>query len=105
MTTALTDALFDIEAELKAIELWDTEPPSEEALSSTQPFCVDTLSLPQWLQFIFLPQMHTLIESEHPLPTKCGIAPIAEEYFRHHSENGDHLIALLNRIDEHLSRA
>ncbi|WP_428820657.1 YqcC family protein [Microbulbifer sp. MCCC 1A16149] len=74
--------LLELEAEMRAVELWDAEPPSEEALASTQPFCVDTLTLPQWLQFVFLPRMSQLVELEQPLPGKCGIAPMAEEYFR-----------------------
>ncbi|WP_258876037.1 YqcC family protein, partial [Pseudomonas aeruginosa] len=28
-----------------------------EALASPEPFCVDTLALEQWLQWIFLPRM------------------------------------------------
>lgn len=103
----LHQILLDIEHDLQALNEWDSKPPSAEALASTQPFCVDTLSLPQWLQFIFLPRMSTLIDSGQPLPTKCGIAPIAEEYFRHYfrhnTKNGKTLIALLNQVDELLS--
>jgi uncharacterized protein YqcC (DUF446 family) len=40
----------------------DQTPPSTEALASDQPFCVDTLTLPRWLQFIFLP---TLYDAPH----------------------------------------
>lgn len=103
MTKTLTQALQAIETELRAIERWEARPPPADALSSTQPFCVDTLSLPQWLQFIFLPRMYELLENGQPLPTKCGISPIAEEYFRHNPENGENLIAQLDQIDELLS--
>ncbi len=74
--------LIDIEAELRQLNLWDDVSPSEQALASSEPFCVDTLSFTQWLQFIFLPTMYHLMESEAPLPTECGIAPMAEEHFR-----------------------
>jgi uncharacterized protein YqcC (DUF446 family) len=33
---------------------WDEVPPSIEALSSVEPFSVDTLDFEQWLQWIFL---------------------------------------------------
>ena len=32
-------------------------------------FCVDTLSLPQWLQFVFLPRLYLLLE-RNPLPDR-----------------------------------
>lgn len=73
--------LIDIEAELRRLKLWQDEMPSPQALASTEPFCVDTLSFTQWLQFIFLPAMHQLIESKTVLPTACGVAPMAEQYF------------------------
>ena len=74
--------LIDIEAHLRQLDLWQAEPPSAEALASTQPFCIDTLDFSQWLQFVFLPTMYHLIDAEQTLPTECAIAPMAEEYFR-----------------------
>ena len=50
MRTEIAEVLIDIEAQLRQLGLWDKIPPSTEALASTQPFCVDTLTLPQWLQ-------------------------------------------------------
>ncbi len=91
--------LIDIESELRRLSLWDDQPPSEQALASTQPFAVDTLSLPQWLQFIFLPTIYYLIDQEQPLPDKCGIAPMAEEYFRGSKLGVDPLLTALERVD------
>jgi len=99
----VAEQLLLLEAELRRLQLWAATPPAAEALASTQPFCVDTLTLPQWLQFIFLPRMRQLIEAEHPLPSECGIAPIAEEYFRT-AGGGEALIALLDDIDRRLQR-
>ena len=75
MRTDVAEVLIDIESELRKLELWDRVPPSPEALASEQPFCVDTLTLPQWLQFIFLPTLYQLLEADQPLPARCGIAP------------------------------
>ena len=74
--------LIDVEAHLRQMGLWDPEPPAEEALASTQPFCIDTLDFNQWLQFIFLPTMYAILEEGRDLPTDCAIAPMAEEFFR-----------------------
>jgi uncharacterized protein YqcC (DUF446 family) len=74
--------LIDVEAHLRQMGLWASEPPSAEALASSQPFCIDTLDFNQWLQFVFLPTMYTILEEGAELPTECGIAPMAEEFFR-----------------------
>lgn len=89
-----------VEAELRALQEWRTTPPSADALASTAPFCVDTLTLPEWLQFVFLPRMRWLLDMAQPLPGQCGIAPMAEEYFRHNSQR---LAELLQQIDQTLS--
>ncbi|MFC6634887.1 YqcC family protein [Microbulbifer taiwanensis] len=96
--------LLQLEAEMRRLDLWQSEAPAPEALASTEPFCVDTLTLPQWLQFVFLPRMHQLIERELPLPQQCGIAPIAEEFFRGGATQAGELLKVLTEIDERLQR-
>ena len=96
--------LLELEAELRTLNLWDEERPSPEALASTQPFCVDTLTLPQWLQFVFLPRMSHLVEFEQPLPQKCGVAPMAEEFFRGGALPVATLVRKLSEIDERLEQ-
>ena len=80
MRTQVAEVLIDIEAQLRQLGQWDKIPPSTEALASTEPFCVDTLTLPQWLQFVFLPTIYRMLEEGQPLPQRCGIAPMAEEF-------------------------
>lgn len=103
LPTEIAGTLMDIEAALRTLNHWDEQAPSEEALSSTQPFCVDTLTLPQWLQFVFLPRMYSLLDHQQPLPSKCGIAPMAEEYFRGSGLAVGDLVLALERVDELLS--
>jgi uncharacterized protein YqcC (DUF446 family) len=103
MHTDIAAVLIDIEAELRQLRLWDGVPPDPRALASTQPFAIDTLTLPQWLQFIFLPTMYRLIDEGAPLPTRCGIAPMAEEYFRGREVAIAGLLDALERIDVLLS--
>ncbi|MEE4111045.1 MAG: YqcC family protein [Halieaceae bacterium] len=103
MHTDIAALLIDIEAELRQLRLWDEVPPEPRALASTQPFAIDALTLPQWLQFIFLPTMYRLIDEGAPLPTQCGITPMAEEYFRGREIAIAGLLDALERIDVLLS--
>jgi len=96
---ALAEILMDIEKELRELQLWEHESPSDEALSSQEPFAVDTLSFNQWLQFIFLPRFYFMIENRIPLPAVCGVAPMAEQVFQGANLYTDPLIAHLQRID------
>lgn len=101
--TAVADLLMDIEKELRLLQLWDSEIPSPEALASTQPFAVDTLNFPQWLQFIFIPKLYFIIEQQAMLPATSGVAPMAEEYFQVLQLHSAPLIAYLQKIDAVIS--
>lgn len=94
-----------IERELKQLSLWHNEYPSAQALSSQQPFCCDTLSFEQWLQFIMLPRMQALIDGEHPLPTSIAIAPMAEEVFKGLGLKANPLLKCIADFDKLLSAA
>lgn len=96
---AVAEILMDIEKELRELRLWELQPPPPEAFASQQPFAVDTLSFPQWLQFIFLPRMYLLIEQQLPLPANCAIAPMAEQYFSALNLHSSPLVAHLQRVD------
>ena len=103
MRTQVAELLIDIEAELRQLGLWERQSPPAEALASEQPFCIDTLTLPQWLQFIFLPRLYWLLEEDAGLPDRCGIAPLAQEYFRGTGMASAGLEQALLRMDEVLS--
>ena len=102
MHTEVAATLMDIEGELRNLSLWESAAPDADALGSTQPFAVDTLTLPQWLQWIFLPTMRRLIDERQPLPSKCGITPMAEEYFRGQNLPINGLLDALESIDRQL---
>jgi uncharacterized protein YqcC (DUF446 family) len=95
--------LMDIEHELRILGLWEKEIPPEEALSSLEPFAVDSLTFSQWLQFIFLPKMYFLIEQNRQLPTNCQITPMAEEYFSQSKISVNTLLQYLRKVDDLLS--
>lgn len=95
--------LMDLECVLRNMKLWSATPPPTDALASSAPFCVDTLDLHQWLQFIFLPRMHQLIDSGSALPTVCAIAPMAEEAYKTRLTAMVPLVDVLRQLDAVLS--
>lgn len=96
---AIAETLIDIEKELRELHLWESEMISDAALASEQPFAVDTMTFPQWLQFIFLPRMYFMLDQQMPLPGNCGIAPMAEQYFSGLNLHSSSLIERLQKID------
>lgn len=96
---ALSSLLIEIEAELRTLQRWEAESPSKEALSSLQPFCIDTLSFTQWLQFVFIPRLRFMIESRQTLPRACNILPVAEEYFGNQRYNTSRLLQIIGKLD------
>ena len=75
---AIAEQLLLIERELRVQGWWDEVPPSTEALSSVEPFSVDTLDFHQWLQWIFLTRMKLILVQDLPLPNASGILEMAE---------------------------
>ncbi|MBB6520763.1 YqcC family protein [Pseudoteredinibacter isoporae] len=86
--------LLDLEAALRQLDLWQVEPPSDEALASTQPFCIDTLDFSQWLQFMFIARIRFMLDQQAPLPAVSGITAMAEEVYRQQT----HILAVLSPV-------
>lgn len=95
----LAERLLELEALLRNRRLWSREHPGEQALASDQPFACDTLSFPEWLQFIFIPRLHQVAEHRAPLPEKCDVAPMAEEYFRSRAMEAETVVRQLRDLD------
>lgn len=74
----LISLLIDLEYELRRAHLWAAYTPTDAVLNSVEPFGIDTMTFQEWLQFVFLPRMHLLLEQELPLPEACNIAAMAE---------------------------
>ncbi|MHB0774490.1 YqcC family protein [Halomonas sp. WWR20] len=80
--TELSQALERLEATLKSADLWRFPSPTAAAFDSREPFCVDTMELPQWLRYVFIPRLEALIDANAPLPAKCDVAPAAEAWLQ-----------------------
>ncbi|WP_434678049.1 YqcC family protein [Pseudomonas sp. R1-18] len=96
----VAEQLLLIERELRALGWWDALPPDEHALSSVEPFCVDTLEFAQWLQWIFLPRMKIILEQDLPLPNASGILEMAEMVYAGRQAEARLLQQHLARFDQ-----
>lgn len=100
---ALAEQLLLIERELRVLGLWARLPPSDEALSSRQPFAVDVLAFEEWLQWIFLPRMKRILESGSTLPVVSGVRPMAEMVYAERLIEVGRLLQSLGEVDRLIS--
>ena len=99
----LEDALVEIEKELRLLKLWEDEQPPLHDLQSQMPFCYDTLRLPQWLQWVFLPRCQQMIITRVGIPENSDIHTIAEYYFQQAGINAEVLLVSIRRFDDLIS--
>lgn len=97
---SVTSTLMNISAEMSQLNIWQQNRPSEQALSSLQPFCIDTLDFSQWLQFVFIERLHDMIAQQQPLPTQSNVSAMAEEYFKSQAVNSSQLLSLIKQVDQ-----
>ncbi|WP_461606217.1 YqcC family protein [Aeromonas rivipollensis] len=91
--------LGELTAELQRLERWQAQHPGAEALASELPFCVDTLSFDQWLQFVLIPRMEQLVLLQAPLPTSVSLYPMASEAYKDELAQVAGLLRLIGRFD------
>ena len=95
--------LMELRQAMERLDLWQAVPPSPEAFSSQAPFSLDTLSPEEWLQWIFIPRMSALIESQADLPREIAISPYIEEALKEY-DDVELLLAPLRKIEVLLQR-
>jgi len=100
----LADLILNIEAEMRTIALWESRPPPADALRSLAPFCHDRLYFHQWIQWVLLPKMRKVIETETDIPTSSDIYPLAEYSFQKLKQETRQLLLLINQFDRLISR-
>lgn len=101
MDYQLLESLLDeITTTLQQLSLWQSQPPSAEALASQAPFAVDHLAAHEWLQWIFLPKMRHLIAEQANLPAAFAIAPYFEQALQEPAQR-EALLPLLRLLDRY----
>ncbi len=94
-----------IEQLMQEIDLYSNQRPDDAAFNSSVPFCYDTMSFLEWLQWVMFPKTCELIDRQLPLPTVCEIHPLAEEEFKLIEQQTDALLAEIQELDRLFSVA
>ena len=65
--------LTEIESEMKQIGYWQESALPAEAYDFQLAFAMDTMAYSQWLQFVFIPRVRSILEShgEFPASSRC----------------------------------
>jgi uncharacterized protein YqcC (DUF446 family) len=89
--------LEQIEAEMKRIGLWQSEPLEPEKYEFQSAFAMDTMAFSQWLQFVFLPRVQEGAAQES-FPSESYVAVQAMREFDGMTE-ATQLVTLLTKFD------
>lgn len=100
----MTQALIRLQVQLDRLGLWSEQAPEARRLASREPFCVDTLSFAEWLQWIFIPRMTVLAEQGQALPGPCHLLPMGQQVFVSSPAQQSELLEVLARIDHLAAR-
>lgn len=103
MTERVIELLDGIQTAMQRASMWQTQAPDSEKLASTAPFCIDTLSFLEWLQWIYVARLRALIEANGRLPKGANVLPYAEESLRVSGERVPGLLALIEQLDAELA--
>ncbi|KFX20724.1 YqcC family protein [Pectobacterium betavasculorum] len=96
----IRQSLFDIERALRESPFWQVVPPEDGAFNSTEPFSLDTMRPEEWLQWVFLPRMHALLDSDLALPTELALLPYFEDALEGTPEQTAAILLRIKQLDE-----
>jgi uncharacterized protein YqcC (DUF446 family) len=96
--SAVQTKIDAIEQELKHSGFWHTEPLLAEQYDFQQAFGMDTMSFSQWLQFIFIPRVKSIIVEHGQFPKSSSVSAQAVREFDGVPE-ASKLVALLSEFD------
>ena len=99
----IATTLAAITAQMQQTNLWQDESPGDRELSSKLPFCVDTLTFCQWLQWVMFPKLFVIVETKAALSSKSNMAVMAEQAFKAESVDTKVLLALIKQLDKQIS--
>ncbi|WP_110655649.1 YqcC family protein [Salinicola halimionae] len=102
----LARGLRQLEVVLMSAGLWEEPLPAPSAFESHQPFCVDTMSMPQWLRYVFIARLQALVDARAPLPASCDVAPAMEVWLKDApASQREPVIRQLAAVDRIVTRA
>lgn len=89
----------EIEAELKRLNRWQDIPLPESKFENMGKYGRNTLTVEQWIQFVFLPGLYQAIEKKEEFITESTVAAYALHALSR-DERSTHLIKLLAYLDD-----
>lgn len=92
-----------MQQEIERLDLWQTIPPSTDQFQSDVPFCMNTLSCIQWLQWVYIARLRTLIDANRALPNGAQVLPYAQESFKVEGVQSPVLLGLIAQLDKLLA--
>jgi len=96
--------ISEIEAEMKRIGYWSLELLPDEAYEFQQAFAMDTMAFSQWLQFILIPRVRSIIEQKGDFPSESMVGAQAVREFDGDA-NASGLVTLLSEFDDLFRRS
>jgi uncharacterized protein YqcC (DUF446 family) len=91
--------IAEIEEEMKRIGYWQNDPLRPEQYQFRMAFGMDTMAFSQWLQFIFIPRVKSMLETGEKFPRDSQNAAQAVREFDG-DDNAYKLCGLLSEFDE-----
>lgn len=98
-TTAIRKKLDEIEADMRRIGYWDIQEPAPEAYEIMGAFGMNTMAFAQWLRWVFVPRIESLLESGGPWPPSSSVGTHAVRELDGNDEASD-LVTLLCQFDD-----
>jgi uncharacterized protein YqcC (DUF446 family) len=91
----------EIEAEMRRIGDWQSEPPPPEAFRDMGAFGHQTMAFEQWLQWVFLPRVREIVAERGDFPGASQVSQQAYKEWRMWGEKPDseRLLELLQEFD------
>ncbi|MEO6049026.1 MAG: YqcC family protein [Candidatus Kapaibacterium sp.] len=74
-------AIDAVEAEMRCAGIWSDQPLEPERYQFTQAFGMDTMAFSQWVQFILVPRVRSIIESGGGFPAASQVGAQAVREF------------------------
>jgi len=93
----------EIENELRRLNRWQSGPLPEEKFTDMGAFGSNSMSFEQWLQFVLIPRIVEITESNGNFPEESHLATYAIRYFDGDDDSGS-LQAILNELDQLINK-
>ncbi len=97
--TSVATKANEIEAELKRLDRWSAMPLPPEKYENMGAFGCNTMAFEEWLQFILIPRIQSIVEVKGKFPKSSMLAPFATRVLDVDGE-ASHLHDLLIELDK-----